>query len=193
MNINKAEFIISAVSNVQYPNDDLPEIALAGRSNVGKSSFINTLINRKNLVRTSSKPGKTRTLNFYHINDLFYFVDLPGYGYAKVSRSERNKWGEMIEEYIVTRKSLKVVVLILDIRHNPSKEDIQMINYLRYYEIPILIIATKMDKISKSKQAQYVKKMNDFLQDEFIEVIPFSSVTKANKEKVWRKLLQYMT
>lgn len=192
MNINKASFVISAVSNSQYPNDNLPEIALAGRSNVGKSSFINTLINRKNLVRTSSKPGKTRTLNFYHINDAFYFVDVPGYGYAKVSRTERNKWGKMIEEYIETRESLKVVVLILDIRHEPSKEDLQMINYLQYYEIPILIIATKMDKISKTKQAQYVSKMNNYLQDESIEVIPFSSITKENKNKIWKRLKSYL-
>src|SRR5690625_803858 len=192
MNINKASFVISAVSNVQYPKDNLPEIALAGRSNVGKSSFINTLINRKNLVRTSSKPGKTRTLNFYHINDAFYFVDVPGYGYAKVSKTERNKWGQMIEEYIETRESLRVVVLILDIRHEPSKEDLQMINYLRYYEIPILIIATKMDKISKTKQLQYVNKMNKYLEDESIEVIPFSAITKENKDKIWKILKNYL-
>lgn len=192
MNINKASFVISAVSNVQYPKDNLPEIALAGRSNVGKSSFINTLINRKNLVRTSSKPGKTRTLNFYHINDAFYFVDVPGYGYAKVSKTERNKWGRMIEEYIETRESLRVIVLILDIRHEPSKEDLQMINYLRYYEIPILIIATKMDKISKTKQSQYINKMNNYLQDKSIEVIPFSSITKENKNKVWQRLKNYL-
>jgi len=192
MNINKASFVISAVSNAQYPKDNLPEIALAGRSNVGKSSFINTLINRKNLVRTSSKPGKTRTLNFYHINDAFYFVDVPGYGYAKVSKTERNKWGQMIEEYIETRESLRVVVLILDIRHEPSKEDLQMINYLRYYEIPILIIATKMDKISKTKQLQYVNKMNKYLEDESIEVIPFSAITKENKDKIWKILKNYL-
>src|SRR5690625_4805173 len=121
MKINQVELVISAVSEKQYPNENLPEIALAGRSNVGKSSFINTLINRKNLARTSSKPGKTQTLNFYKLNDAFFFVDVPGYGYAKVSKKEREKWGVMMEEYFETRSTLQAVLLITDIRHDPPE------------------------------------------------------------------------
>jgi|SRR5690625_180578 len=192
MNVNKAEIVISAVTKEQYPKTDLPEIALAGRSNVGKSSFINKLIDRKNLVRTSSKPGKTRTLNFYNINDMFYFVDVPGYGYAKVSRTEREKWGKMIESYLETREQLRAVILVLDIRHEPSREDVQMIEYLRYYEIPIIIIGTKMDKISKTRRHQYVQKMNHFLQDDSISIIPFSAITGENKQKVWNEIYKFI-
>jgi len=136
MKVTKAEIVISAVKKAQYPNTNLPEIALAGRSNVGKSSFINRIIGRKNLVRTSSKPGKTRTLNFYTINDLFYFVDVPGYGYAKVSKTEREKWGRMMEEYFETREQLRLVILIVDIRHQPTQEDVLMYNYVAYLGIP---------------------------------------------------------
>src|SRR5690606_23005665 len=150
MKINKAEFITSAVDKSQYPKDNLPEIALAGRSNVGKSSFINKLLGRKHLVRTSSKPGKTRTLNFYKINDQFYFVDVPGYGYAKVSKKEREKWGRMMEDYFETRKQLKAVVLIIDSRHLPTKDDLQMYEFVMYLNIPLVIIATKVDKLSKN-------------------------------------------
>jgi len=132
MKVTKAEIVISAVSQKQYPEDGLPEIALAGRSNVGKSSFINKLIQRKNLARTSSKPGKTQTLNFYRINDAFYFVDVPGYGYAKVSKKEREKWGQMMEEYFRFRETLRAVLLITDIRHEPTKDDVQMYDYLKY-------------------------------------------------------------
>src|SRR5690625_4288874 len=188
MNVNKAEIVISAVTKEQYPKTDLPEIALAGRSNVGKSSFINKLIDRKNLVRTSSKPGKTRTLNFYNINDIFYFVDVPGYGYAKVSRSEREKWGRMIETYFETRDQLRAVVLILDIRHDPSKEDMQMIDYLRYYEIPIIIIGTKMDKISTTSCYQYKHRMKHYNQDDWISNIQIAAITRENKQKVWNEL-----
>src|SRR5690625_3684683 len=147
MKVNKAEIEISAVSQAQYPTSNLPEIALAGRSNVGKSSFINKMINRKSLVRTSAKPGKTQTLNFYSINDAFYFVDVPGYGYAKVSKKEREKWGQMMEEYFETRDVLKLVVLIVDSRHDPTKDDLQMAEYLDYLELPLLVIATKLDKV----------------------------------------------
>src|SRR5690625_263517 len=157
MKINSAKLQISAVSKKQYPNDKLPEIALAGRSNVGKSSFINRMIQRKNLVRTSSKPGKTQTLNFYKINDLFYFVDVPGYGYAKVSKKEREKWGLMMEEYFETRTQLSIVVLITDIRHQPTNNDLQMYHYLKYYDLPVLVIATKLDKIKKNQLPNYVK------------------------------------
>src|SRR5690625_2663360 len=158
MKVTKAEIEISAVSKAQYPRTNLSEIALAGRSNGGKSSFINRIIGRKNLVRTSSKPGKTRTLNFYTINDSFYFVDVPGYGYAKVSKKEREKWGRMMEEYFETRNELRLVVLIVDIRHQPTQEDVQMFDYVTYLGIPLLIIATKLDKISKNKRHQHINK-----------------------------------
>ncbi|KAB8134710.1 YihA family ribosome biogenesis GTP-binding protein [Gracilibacillus oryzae] len=186
MKVNKAEIVISAVSQKQYPNDQLPEIALAGRSNVGKSSFINKLINRKNLARTSSKPGKTQTLNFYLINELFYFVDVPGYGYAKVSKKEREKWGKMMEEYFSTRENLKVTALIVDIRHKPSEDDVMMYNFLKHYELPVLVIATKLDKIPKNKKGTHIKRVIDTLEmDPDDTLIPFSSETSEGKEDVW--------
>lgn len=193
MKVTQAEFVISAVSSKQYPNDGLPEIALAGRSNVGKSSFINKLIQRKSLARTSSKPGKTQTLNFYKINDLFYFVDVPGYGYAKVSKSERNKWGQMMDEYFTTRKTLKAVLLITDIRHEPTSDDIQMYEFLKYYQLPVIVIATKLDKIPKGKRAKHLKRTADTLQMEESDVLlPFSSETGEGKEEAWKHLKQYI-
>ena len=193
MKVTKAEIVISAVSKAQYPTTNLPEIALAGRSNVGKSSFINRIIGRKNLVRTSSKPGKTRTLNFYTINDLFYFVDVPGYGYAKVSKKEREKWGRMMEEYFETRESLQLVVLIVDIRHLPTTEDLQMYDYINYLEIPLLIIATKLDKIAKNKRQQHVNQIKKaFGENEDIKIIPFSSETSENKDAVWKEIIKYI-
>ncbi len=193
MKITKAEIEISAVKKEQYPKTNLPEIALAGRSNVGKSSFINQIIGRKNLVRTSSKPGKTRTLNFYLINDAFYFVDVPGYGYAKVSKREREKWGQMMEEYFETREQLQLVVLIVDLRHEPTREDIQMVEYVNYLNIPLLIVATKLDKIPKTKRERNINQMKKiFSINEQIQVIPFSAVTGENKELVWEALENYI-
>lgn len=186
MKVTKAEIEISAVSQAQYPTSQLPEIALAGRSNVGKSSFINKLIGRKSLVRTSSKPGKTRTLNFYTINDAFYFVDVPGYGYAKVSKGEREKWGKMMEEYFETRETLRLVVLIIDSRHDPTKDDLQMAEYLSYLEIPLLVVATKLDKVKSSKRVKQIKATKALFSDyENVTIIPFSSETGENKDKVW--------
>lgn len=193
MKITKAEIEISAVKKEQYPKTNLPEIALAGRSNVGKSSFINQIIGRKNLVRTSSKPGKTRTLNFYLINDAFYFVDVPGYGYAKVSKREREKWGQMMEEYFETREQLQLVVLIVDLRHEPTREDIQMVEYVNYLNIPLLIVATKLDKIPKTKRERNINQLKKiFSINEQIQVIPFSAVTGENKELVWEALENYI-
>ena len=186
MKVNNAEIVISAVSPKQYPETDLPEIALAGRSNVGKSSFINTLIDRKNLARTSGKPGKTQTLNFYLIENALHFVDVPGYGYAKVSKTERAKWGEMIETYITSRKQLRAVVSLVDIRHDPSKEDIQMYEFLKYYNIPVIVVATKADKIPRGKWNKHtsaIKKKLDFDPDDTF--ILFSSETKKGKEEAW--------
>ena len=185
MKVNKAEFTISAVSPAQYPAGDLPEIALSGRSNVGKSSFINKLIQRKSLARTSSKPGKTQTLNFYHINELFYFVDVPGYGYAKVSKKEREKWGKMIEEYITTRQSL---------RHEPSQEDVQMREFLEYYNIPYRIVMTKCDKIPRGKWNKHVSVIRKAFgkppEDLFLT---FSSETGEGVEKAWKFIEQFIS
>lgn len=193
MKVTKAEIVISAVSQKQYPEDGLPEIALAGRSNVGKSSFINKLIQRKNLARTSSKPGKTQTLNFYRINDAFYFVDVPGYGYAKVSKKEREKWGQMMEEYFRFRETLRAVLLITDIRHEPTKDDVQMYDYLKYYEIPVVIIATKLDKIPKNKRDSFVKRTRTVLQADPQDVlIPFSAETGEGKEAAWSAIGKYL-
>ncbi|MGX6978605.1 ribosome biogenesis GTP-binding protein YihA/YsxC [Vagococcus elongatus] len=193
MNVNQAEFIISAVSPSQYPQDGLPEIALAGRSNVGKSSFINSLINRKNLARTSSKPGKTQTLNFYLIENKFYFVDVPGYGYAKVSKTEKAKWGPMLETYFTQRENLKAGIVVVDGRHAPSKEDIQMYEFLKYYQIPTIVVATKMDKIPRgkwNKQESLVKKNLNFQKED--KFILFSSETKQGKEQAWELIEGYL-
>jgi GTP-binding protein len=150
MKVTSSEIVISAVKPAQYPAENLPEIALAGRSNVGKSSFINKMLARKSLARTSSKPGKTQTLNFYIINEVLHFVDVPGYGYAKVSKKEREIWGKMIETYMTTREQLRAVVLLIDVRHPPTKDDVLMYGFLKHYDIPAIIVATKVDKIPKS-------------------------------------------
>lgn len=193
MKINSAEIVISAVSQKQYPTDQLPEIALAGRSNVGKSSFINKVINRRNLVRTSSKPGKTQTLNFYKINHLFYFVDVPGYGYAKVSKTERAKWGPMLEEYFESRDILKLVVLITDIRHEPTKDDVNMYQFLKHFDLPVLVIATKLDKIPKGKKTAFLNRSAKTLGlDKNDVILPFSSETAEGKDDVWRILESYL-
>lgn len=193
MKVTKAEIVISAVSQKQYPGEMLPEIALAGRSNVGKSSFINKLINRKNLARTSSKPGKTQTLNFYRINDVFYFVDVPGYGYAKVSKSEKEKWGPMMEEYFQTRETLKAVLLITDLRHEPTKDDLGMYEFLKYHGLQVIIIGTKLDKVPKSKRAQHIKRTKQTFQVQPDDiVIPFSSETGEGKEESWSVITKFL-
>ncbi|MGT2925701.1 ribosome biogenesis GTP-binding protein YihA/YsxC [Streptococcus cuniculipharyngis] len=190
LNTHNAAILLSAANKSHYPQDDLPEIALAGRSNVGKSSFINTLLKRKNLARTSSKPGKTQLLNFYNIDDKLRFVDVPGYGYAKVSKAERAKWGKMIEEYLVTRDNLRAVVSLVDLRHSPTAEDVQMYEFLKYYEIPVIVVATKADKIPRGKWNKHesvIKKKLDFdPQDEFII---FSSETKHGYDQAWDSIL----
>ncbi|MCH4072763.1 ribosome biogenesis GTP-binding protein YihA/YsxC [Pseudoramibacter sp.] len=186
MKINKAEIIISAVSEAQYPKDALPEIVLLGRSNVGKSSLINTLINRQHLARTSSRPGKTQTMNFYQINDQFRFVDMPGYGYAKVSRKEQEKWGEMIENYLLNRDNLRIVFLLVDSRHEPTEDDKLMYNWLKYYHLPTQIILTKFDKLSASRKKRAIKQLINILSIEPKYVLPFSSVTKDGFDACWQ-------
>jgi len=189
MKIQSVDLAISAVRRSQYPTDEKPEYLLIGRSNVGKSSFINTLVNRKNYARTSGRPGKTQTINFYNINDDFYLVDAPGYGYAGVSKTKRKKFGLMIEDYIVNRDNLKQVFLLVDFRHRPTNDDILMYNYLKHYKIPVTIVATKTDKIGITLQQ---KQRNAILNDLDLVVgddfIMFSNVTKAGKEEILKKI-----
>ena len=191
LNTHNAEILLSAANKSHYPQDELPEIALAGRSNVGKSSFINTMLNRKNLARTSGKPGKTQLLNFFNIDDKMRFVDVPGYGYARVSKKEREKWGRMIEEYLTTRENLRAVVSLVDLRHDPSADDVQMYEFLKYYEIPVIIVATKADKIPRGKwnkhESAIKKKLNFDPSDDFIL---FSSVSKAGMDEAWDAILE---
>ncbi|MBC8591505.1 ribosome biogenesis GTP-binding protein YihA/YsxC [Wansuia hejianensis] len=189
MKIIKSDLNSIAVSPKQYPENNLPEIAFAGRSNVGKSSFINSMINRKNLARTSSKPGKTRTINFYIINDEFRFVDLPGYGYAQVSKVEQEKWGHIIDEYLSTRENLREVILIVDIRHEPTNQDLMMYNWIKSFGFKGIVIATKADKISKGnwqKSLKIIRKKLDIKDNSL--VIPYSSSNKLNKEQIWNLL-----
>ncbi|HEY4601151.1 MAG TPA: ribosome biogenesis GTP-binding protein YihA/YsxC [Cerasibacillus sp.] len=194
MKVTHAEFIISAATEKQYPTDRLPEIALAGRSNVGKSSFINTLISRRNLARTSSKPGKTQTLNYYRINEQFYFVDVPGYGYAKVSKKEREKWALMMETYFQKRKHLKAVLLVIDLRHEPTKDDVQMYDYLIYYDWPVIVVATKLDKVPKGKRASFIKRAKDTLDlKDTDHIVPFSAYTGEGKRESWQLLKAFIS
>jgi GTP-binding protein len=168
------------------PENDKPEIAFAGKSNVGKSSLINSLINRKGLARTSSQPGKTQTINYYNINDTLYFVDLPGYGYAKTAETIREKWGKMVEGYLMTSKQLKLVFLLIDIRHEPSQNDISMYQWIVYHGFMPVIIATKMDKLKRSKIAKHVKMIREGLgAGAETKIFPFSSLTKQGKDEVW--------
>lgn len=175
----------------KIPDTRLPEIAFAGKSNVGKSSLINSLMNRKALARTSEKPGKTQTINFYNINDALYLVDLPGYGYAKVPESERVKWGKMIEHYLHTSRQLKAVFLLVDIRHRPSGNDKMMYDWMVHQGFHPIIIATKLDKLKRSQVSKCVKEVREGLgtaQGDL--VIPFSSVTRQGREEVWQLMEQ---
>lgn len=193
MKIKTAEILTSAVNKNQYPTTGFPEIALAGRSNVGKSSFINTILGRKNLARTSSKPGKTQTLNFFEINHEFYFVDVPGYGYAKVSKKERAKWGNMINTYLLEREYLKAVVSLVDFRHEPSKEDVQMYEFLKYYGIPVIVVATKADKIKKGMWASHEQRLKKALNfDNNDEFVIFSSFHKLGIDEAWESIEKYL-
>ena len=186
MKVSKADIVISAVGEDQYPEDDLPEVVLLGRSNVGKSSFINTLIRRKGLARTSSQPGKTQTMNFYIINETFRCVDMPGYGYARVSKTEREKWGKMIEEYLQKRENMVMVILLVDSRHEPTEDDQLMYNWLVYYGLDPLVIGTKADKISKTRRKKAIDNIMKTLDlRRRDEIILFSASEKLGKEEVW--------
>ena len=189
MKVNNVELVISAVRPDQYPEDGLPEFALAGRSNVGKSSFINKMIGRKSMARISSKPGKTQTLNFYKIEEKLFYVDVPGYGYAKVSKSEREAWGKMIERYITDREPLRAVIQIVDLRHPPSRDDIAMYDFMKHFEIPCIIIATKADKIPKGKWDKHKKIVRTTLDmDKSDPLIIFSSETGLGKDEALKEI-----
>ncbi|EDO1219242.1 YihA family ribosome biogenesis GTP-binding protein [Listeria monocytogenes] len=193
MDVNNVELIISAVRPEQYPETDLPEYALAGRSNVGKSSLFNTMIRRKSMARISQKPGKTQTLNFYKIEEALFFVDVPGYGFAKVSKTEREKWGVMIETYITSREQLRGVIQIVDLRHKPTEDDRMMYEFLKYYDIPVIVVATKADKIPRSKwqkNAKIVRETLDFDPDD--KFVLFSSETKMGKDEAWQFIKEGM-
>ena len=185
MKINSVDLSISAVRQSQYPTDNKPEFLLVGRSNVGKSSFINSIIERRNYARTSSKPGKTQTLNFYNVNNDFYLVDVPGYGYASVSKERQQKFGMMIEEYLTNRENLKEVFLLIDFRHKPTNDDLLMYNFLKYYDLSVTIILTKVDKIGRTlreKQLQLIKDTLNIKEED--KYILFSSTTKLGKNDV---------
>lgn len=188
MIIKKAEFIKSAVTPSHFPEPDVPEVAFAGRSNVGKSSLINTLVNRKNLVKTSSKPGCTQLINFFNINDTAFFVDLPGYGYAKVSKKIRAQWGPMVERYLNVRPNLIGVLLLIDIRREPKKEEFDLLSWLNIRSIPTLIILTKADKLSKNKQQKQLTIISKQLGCHNEDIILFSSSSRQGKESVLHEL-----
>ena len=193
MLVKNPKFEISAVSPKQYPKNNLPEVVLVGKSNVGKSSFVNTMINRKKLARTSSEPGKTRQINFYNIDDNFYFVDLPGYGYSKMSKKEQAQVGKFIEEYLFSRKEISLIIFLIDIRHAPSANDKLMYNYIISSGLPCLILANKADKIAVTKVDQAVldlQKQINPIGD--ITTLPFSSERKIYKDEVWKVIEQYV-
>ena len=193
MIIKNPEFKISAVSPKQYPNDGLPQIVLVGKSNVGKSSFINTIINRKKLARTSSEPGKTRQINFYNIDNKFYFVDLPGYGYSKMSKEEQVRVGNFIEEYLSKCKNIALIVFLIDIRHSPTENDRLMYNYVINANKPCIIIANKADKIAVTKVDAQVKALQDELNPlKDFTFLPFSAERRIYSEKVWKEIEKFI-
>lgn len=186
MKILSADYIISAVGPKQYPEGELPEIAFAGRSNVGKSSLINKLLNRKSLARTSARPGKTQYLNYYFINKDYYFVDLPGYGFAKVPKEVKATWGKMIERYLRERGNLKAVIQLVDIRHEPSNEDLAMYQWLKHYQVPAVVVATKADKISRGNHPKQLKIIRQKLQmTKEDTLLLFSAETGQGKDELW--------
>ena len=193
MIVKNPHFEVSAVSPKQYPKNGLPEIVLVGKSNVGKSSFVNTMINRKKLARTSSEPGKTRQINFYNIDDSFYFVDLPGYGYSKMSKKEQAQVGDFIEEYLFNRKEIALIIFLIDIRHNPTANDLLMYNYVISSKLPFIILTNKADKIAITKVDNAVKNLQKELNPLMdATMLPFSSEKKVFCEDVWKVVEEYI-
>jgi GTP-binding protein len=191
MKVLSAEFVLSAREPAHYPPAALPEIAFAGRSNVGKSSLINTLVKRKGLARTSNTPGRTQEINFFAVNNRFAFIDLPGYGYAKVPEKIRKNWGPMIETYLRDRQTLRLVVLILDIRRDPSDEDHQLIKWLQHYRLPFLIVLTKIDKVSRNQLVERKRRIGEDLGlVSVMQPVSFSAKTGEGKDLLWRKIIK---
>jgi GTP-binding protein len=190
MKVTSAEFITSAVKRSDYPEELLPEVAFAGKSNVGKSSLINTLVNRKHLVRTSSSPGRTQMLNFFRINNLVNFVDFPGYGFAKVPLKVRAQWKPMVESYLKHRRTLQLVIILIDIRRVPSSDDSALIRWLEKFDIPFLIVLTKTDKLSQNKCSSQQKIIQDFLSLQRDEIICFSAVTKKGRQEILKRIMR---
>jgi GTP-binding protein len=188
MQVKNPKFEISAVSPKQYPINNLPEIVLVGKSNVGKSSFINTMINRKSLARTSSEPGKTRQINFYNIDNTFYFVDLPGYGYSKMSKQEQEKVGIFTENYLVKRETIRMIIFLVDIRHKPTENDLHMYNYIMKSNLPFMVLANKADKIAPTKVESYVEDLKKEFGISFSTIMPFSSERKIYQDQVWQEI-----
>jgi GTP-binding protein len=190
MKIISAEFMISAVSDAQYPRGDLPEIAFVGRSNVGKSSLINSMLNRKKLVKTSATPGKTQMINFFDVNHEFVCADLPGYGFAKVPKAVQKKWQALVEQYLTSRENLRTVILIVDIRRKPTDLDLHMQEWLEQYEVDYILVATKADKLSQAEQSKQLKQIRQaFLKDATQELVAYSSKNQRGRKELW-KLLQ---
>ena len=192
MIIRSAKFVCSAVTPDQYPPDDLPEVAFAGRSNVGKSSLINKILNRKKLVRTSKTPGRTQLLNFFEINELWRFVDLPGYGYAKVPKEVQKRWRPMVENYLTTRVNLRGMVWLLDIRREVSKEDLTLWDWLRTKELTVIVVITKADKLSKNKRNKQAAAIAKSLGRKAQELIKFSAISGEGKEELWEELIRLL-
>jgi len=192
MIIRSAKFVCSAVTPNQYPPDDLPEVAFAGRSNVGKSSLINKILNRKKLVRTSKTPGRTQLLNFFEINELWRFVDLPGYGYAKVPVEVKKRWRPMVESYLTTRVNLRGMVWLLDIRREASKEDLHLWDWLQAKQVPVIIVVTKADKLSKNKRNKQAASIAKSLGRKAQELIQFSATSGEGKDEIWQALLRIL-
>lgn len=192
MLIKNPKFEISAVSKKQYPKGDLPEIVLVGKSNVGKSSFVNTMTNRKNLARTSNVPGKTRQINFYNMDDKFYFVDLPGYGYSKMSKEEKVVSGDYIEEYLAEGKNVSLIILLLDIRHKPTADDMLMYDYILRSNLPFMVITNKADKIAITKVDTEVERIKEILGISYSTILPFSSERKIYIDNVWKEIEKHL-
>jgi GTP-binding protein len=192
MIISNPKFEISAVSKKQYPKGNLPEVVLVGKSNVGKSSFVNTMVNRKNLARTSNVPGKTRQINFYNMDDKFYFVDLPGYGYSKMSKQEKIISGGFIEQYLEEGNNVTLIILLLDIRHKPTSDDILMYDYILKSNLPFMVLTNKADKIAVTKVDGEVEKIKEILGISFSTILPFSSERKIYQEKVWEEIEKFV-
>jgi GTP-binding protein len=192
MLIKQAEFFTTVVAKDQYPTEGIKEIAFVGRSNVGKSSLINLLTNNKKLAKTSGNPGKTRTINYFLINNSFYFVDLPGYGYAKVPKDLQASWGRMMEQYLIDREELKVIIVLVDIRHKPSKGDENMMEFIKHYDIPFIVAATKADKISRGQRAKYLKVIKESLGLDYDSIVACSTLDRTGIAELLSKMDEYL-